>query len=133
MEIANRIHIFGASGSGSTTLGAAIADRYGYAHLDVDKYFWMPTDPPFQTPREVVARQEVLAADLDAHSRWVLTGSLCRWGDIFIPSFDVAIFLLIPAQLRIARLLERERRRFGDSIEPGGPLHAHHREFIAWA
>jgi hypothetical protein len=47
VEVANRIHIFGASGSGTTTLGAAIADRYGYAHLDVDQYFWMPTDPPF--------------------------------------------------------------------------------------
>ena len=133
MEVANRIHIFGASGSGTSTLGAAIADRYGYAHLDVDKYFWMPTDPPFLTPREIVARQNMLAADLDAHSRWVLTGSLCGWGDIFIPRFELAIFLLIPAQIRMARLIEREHRRYGNAIGPDGPMHSHHREFIEWA
>jgi adenylate kinase family enzyme len=133
VEVANRIHIFGASGSGTTTLGAAIADRYGYAHLDVDQYFWMPTDPPFRIQREIVARQNMLAADLDPHSRWVLTGSLCGWGDIFIPRFELAIFLLIPAQIRIARLMERERSRYGNAIAVGGPMHTHHQEFIEWA
>jgi hypothetical protein len=75
----------------------------------------------------------MLGADLEAHSRWVLTGSLCGWGDIFIPRFELAIFLLIPAQIRIARLMERERSRYGNAIAVGGPMHTHHQEFIEWA
>lgn len=35
----NVIHIFGASGSGTTTLGDAIDETLGYKHLDVDDYF----------------------------------------------------------------------------------------------
>jgi adenylate kinase family enzyme len=42
-----RVHIVGASGSGTTTLGKALAARAGCAHLDTDEFFWMPTEPPF--------------------------------------------------------------------------------------
>ena len=73
----DRIHILGASGSGTTTLGAALAERFGVIHLDTDEYFWEPTDPPFQHPRARKQRQTLLAAALDAHSRWTLSGSLC--------------------------------------------------------
>ena len=41
----NLIHIFGASGSGTTTLAEKISRELGYFHLDTDDYFWLPTDP----------------------------------------------------------------------------------------
>lgn len=133
MSIADRIHIFGASGSGTSTLGAEIARRFGHIHLDTDTFFWLPSDPPFQVIREIPLRQHMLAFALDAHPRWVLTGSLCGWGDIFIPRFELAVFLLLPPTIRMARLKERERRRYGDAIEVGGPMHLHSQEFLAWA
>lgn len=133
MPLPDRIHIFGASGSGTTTLGAATADRFGHTHLDVDRFFWIPTDPPFSTMREIPARQAMLAEALDANPRWILSGSLCGWGDIFISRFELAVFLHIPHEVRIARILSREHERYGDKINPGGPLHSHHLEFIEWA
>ncbi len=36
----NKIHIFGASGSGTSTLGAALSNELSYTHLDTDDYFW---------------------------------------------------------------------------------------------
>ncbi len=129
----DRIHIFGASGSGTTTMAAAIAERFGHSHLDVDSFFWEKTDPPFTKIREVPARQRMLAEALDAHPRWVLSGSLCGWGDIFIPRFELAIFLLIPPELRMCRIMAREQLRYGDAIAEGASMHAHHLEFIEWA
>ena len=41
----NLIHIFGASGSGTTTLAEKTSRELGYFHLDTDDYFWLPTDP----------------------------------------------------------------------------------------
>jgi adenylate kinase family enzyme len=133
MALPDRIHIFGASGSGTTTLATAIADRFGHTHLDVDRYFWEPTDPPFTTIREVPARQAMLAEALDTHPRWVLSGSLCAWGDIFIPRFELAIFLHIPHDVRMARIMARERERYGDAIDEGGAMRTEHLEFIEWA
>src|SRR5438128_874343 len=46
-EMVQRLHILGASGSGTTTLGRALAEGLQCPHFDTDDYFWLPTDPPF--------------------------------------------------------------------------------------
>ena len=46
------IHIFGASGSGTTTLGKYISRRLGYFFMDTDDYFWMPTNPLYSIKRD---------------------------------------------------------------------------------
>lgn len=75
----------------------------------------------------------MLAADLDAHPRWVLSGSLCGWGGIFIPRFELAVFFHIPHELRMSRIMERERMRYGDAIAEGGAMRVQHLEFIECA
>ena len=99
-----RVHIVGASGSGTTTLGRALAGRLGFTHLDTDDFYWLPGDPPFQHVRERGARQALLGAALAREPGWVLSGSLCGWGDGFIPLFDLVVFLWIPPEVRMARL-----------------------------
>ena len=41
------LHITGASGSGTTTLGRALASAWAVPHADTDDYFWVPTTPPY--------------------------------------------------------------------------------------
>jgi len=128
-----RIHILGASGSGTTTLARALADRLGHAQLDTDDFFWHPTDPPYQRSREAGERLDLLRDALAPHAAWVLSGSLCGWGDPLIPLFDLVIYLRLPADIRVERLRAREATRFGEAIAPGGRLHQGHEKFIAWA
>src|SRR5207249_3761430 len=47
----SRVHIVGASGSGTTSLGGALAARFGHRHLDTDDFFWVRTDPPYREKR----------------------------------------------------------------------------------
>ena len=129
-----RVHILGASGSGTTTLAAALAARLGCPHLDTDSYFWLPSDPPFQHIREVEVRVALLRADLEKPGGWALSGSLFGWGDVFIPLFDLVVFLYVPADLRMARLRAREIARYGEAaIGPGGAMHAASTAFLQWA
>ena len=128
-----RIHIVGASGSGTTTLARALASGLDASHLDTDNFFWIPTDPPFQKIRERDERQAMLGAALDRHPSWVLSGSLCGWGDMFIPRFELVVFLWLAPEIRLARLRARERERYGEAVAPGGPRHAAFEAFIAWA
>ena len=134
MRLPNRIHILGASGSGTTTLASAIADERGHRHLDTDDFFWIPTNPPY---REIRPRDERLALLRDALSRgvpWVLSGSLCGWGDPLIPEFDLVIFLVVSTPIRLARLRAREIARYGrQAIAGGGQLHQAHVAFLDWA
>lgn len=128
-----RLHLFGASGSGTTSLGAALAGHLDIPFLDTDAYYWQPTDPPFTIKRAPSERVALIEREIADHDSWVLAGSLCNWGDPLLPHFTLAIFLSLPHELRMRRLLDRERSRYGDHIEPGGDRHDAHREFMEWA
>jgi adenylate kinase family enzyme len=130
---AKRIHILGASGAGTSTLGRELARRFDLSLFDVDHFFWEPTDPPYQHKRERAARQALLAEALVGADRWVLAGSLCGWGDGVIHLFDLVVFVVTASDVRLARLRERERRRFGDRVAPAGDMHEQHRAFMEWA
>ncbi|MCI9362173.1 MAG: hypothetical protein HFG65_14760 [Hungatella sp.] len=41
------IHIYGASGSETSTIGRFISDKSGYFFMDTVDYFGEPTDPPY--------------------------------------------------------------------------------------
>jgi adenylate kinase family enzyme len=124
----------GASGSGTTTLGAALAGPLRVPQFDTDDFFWVPTEPPYQQVRPREERQRLLAETLAGHPGWVQSGSLCGWGDFLIPQFDLVVFLWIPTELRLQRLRDREYGRFGREIaKPGHPQYKGHREFMAWA
>jgi hypothetical protein len=63
-----------------------------------------------------------------------MSGSLCGWGDIFIPWFNLVIFLWVPTEVRLAWLRERERNRFGaEALGPGGERHDAHVASMNWA
>lgn len=134
MQMPDRIHIVGASGSGTTSLASALAERHGHRHLDTDDFYWLPTDPPYQQTRPREVRLRLLKSALAQSSSWVLSGSLCGWGDPLIPEFDLVVFLVVPTAVRMARLRARETARYGDTaIAPGGALHDAHVEFLNWA
>ncbi len=127
------IHIFGASGSGTTTLGGAIASKWGFAHLDTDDYYWLPTDPPYSAKRAIPERIAMLRAAIANQGDCVLTGSLCGWGDELIPLFTSVVFVKTDSETRLARLRERELNKLGTRILPGGDMYEEHEAFLAWA
>lgn len=127
------LHIYGASGSGTTTLGRALQEQLGYTQLDTDDYYWEPTNPPFTRKRSIEDRLLLLKGDMKKSGNVVVSGSLCGWGDELIPYFDLVIRLITPTSQRIARLKEREHQRFGNRIREGGDMHEEHIKFMKWA
>ena len=135
MKRANGIHIFGASGSGVSTLGWHLGQALNVPYLDADNFYWMATDPPFTTKVPADERLRNLVNSVDTLDDWILGGSVCGWGDALIPRFDTAVFVYLPPAVRLARLQEREATRHGDRIKPGGDMHAQHVAFMevgAW-
>ncbi len=129
----NVIHIYGASGSGTTTLAKYICDNKGFFFMDTDDYFWMPTNPPFTKKKEVKERIRLMRADIDKNDNVVISGSLVDWGDELIPLFSLAVRLETQVDIRIERLRKREKDRFGFRIEVGGDMYEIHKEFMEWA
>jgi adenylate kinase family enzyme len=127
------VYIMGAAGTGKTSLGAMLSERYGYEHFDIDEYFWEETDPPFQAARPRNKFAEELINDISGAEFGVLTGNLGGGVGDYISLIALSVFLDAPTDVRLKRLKARERERFGDRIEPGGDMHQTHIDFMEWA
>jgi len=127
------IHIFGASGSGVTTLGLALADELGYPYFDADSYFWEQSNIPFTVKRDPELRNAMLIEALSQTENWILGGSIVSWGDEIPKLFDLAVFLLLPQDVRLDRLKKREHERYGDIIHIDPERNQKYKDFIAWA
>lgn len=127
------IHIYGASGSGTSTIGKFICDKSGYFFMDTDDYFWEATNPPYQIKRNVSDRIALMRRDIARYDKVVISGSLVDWGDALIPLFTLAIRVETDTAIRLDRLKKRERKHFGSRIDVGGDMYEQHREFIDWA
>lgn len=125
----SRVHILGASGSGTTTLGRALAQAWAVPHADADDYFWMPTDPPYLNKRPVDERIALMQSMFVPRGAWVLSGSMTGWGDPVIAACDAVVFLTLDPQERLRRLEEREQVRTSARSADG----AGWEEFRAWA
>ncbi len=132
-----RIHVMGASGSGTTTLGRALAARLALPHHDSDDYFWLPTIPPYQTQRPVADRLRLMQEMFLPRADWVLSGSVVGWGEqtaLLVANFDLVVFLRTPRDIRLQRLRAREAAHFGrDAVAPGGWRHDETESFVEWA
>ena len=128
-----RVHVLGASGSGTTTLGRSVADALSLPFLDSDDFYWETSDPPFQRKRPPGERVRLIEQSIEGPAGWVLAGSLCGWGDPLRNRFTLAVFVELDPAIRLERLRSRERARFGERLAPNGDMYQQHLEFMNWA
>ncbi len=117
------ILITGAAGTGTTTLAQALAKELHTPHLEADDFLWLPSDPPYQHMADKTKRGERLLQAMHGHGQAIVAGSVVGWGQPLENTFDLVLFLYLPAELRLERLARREVERFGQA-KP---------EFLAWA
>lgn len=119
----------GASGSGTTTLASALADRWAVPHADSDDYFWIPSRPPFTHKRPTDERLALMHDVFVPREAWVLSGSMLGWGEDVLAQCDAVVFLTLDPQERLRRLEARENvRREGQEIDQAAWT-----EFRDWA
>lgn len=128
-----RLHIFGASGSGVTTLGRALAKDLHVPYFDNDTFFWEASVVPFTVKRTPQQRNALLENTLATHPQWILGGSMVSWNCKVVDAFDAAVFLWIPGTVRMQRLQAREYERYGDIIFTDPERKKTYEAFLDWA
>lgn len=127
------LHLFGASGAGTSTLGRYISETLGYHFMDTDDFYWQDTNPPYTSKEKPSERIRRMKEEIARHDHVVIAGSLVDWGDELIPLFTLAIRVETSTPIRIERIKRREKEKFGSRIEAGGDMYVQHKEFLAWA
>ena len=128
-----KIHIFGASGSGTTTLGKALQQKLGYRHLDADEYYWEKTDPPFQVKVPLEKRNSRITKDFLGQENCIISGSMVSWGKEWASAFDLYVFLYLPPETRMQRLREREKERYKEALSASEKIRTESNAFLDWA
>ena len=128
-----KIHLLGPSCSGTSTLGKLIAEEYKIPWYDSDDIFWIKTDPPFTHKRDINERIKLLESIFESNNSLVLSGSALKWGNSIKKLLDIVIYKYVDQNIRIERLLAREKQRYGNRINPGNDMYQIHKEFVEWA
>jgi hypothetical protein len=124
-----RLHITGASGTGTTTLGRTVADAWSVPHADADDYFWLPTDPPYADQRAVPERVALMDQLFVPRPAWVLSGTMISWGGTVVARCEAVVFLTLAPEERLRRLEARERHQRATRSVDEEALG----EFLGWA
>jgi len=87
-----RVHVIGGPGSGKTTLGKSVAERFRIPYLDLDDIFWDNTRGTYgyENPKEI--RYAKLEEFIKKNGQWVIEGVYDKW---LFPSFSTADIVII--------------------------------------
>ena len=125
-----RIAIVGGNGSGKTTLGKRLAEAMGYPHLDIEKYFFAEAEIPYQNARSRDEALSLLRADLLREETFVLSAVTCDFGAELEKLYDCVIYLQVPLEIRLKRVIQRSVDQFGARVAEGGDLYEQEQRFF---
>ncbi|WP_291573037.1 AAA family ATPase [Clostridium sp. UBA4548] len=129
--MARGIIIFGAAGSGKTTLGKLVAERLRFPYFDIDDYIWRKdTVKPFTVMYTYEEKVNRLTTDITKGTHFVMAGSMDSFNKPFVPLFDLAIHITASIDTRITRINKREFEIHGDRITEGGDMYEGHCCFL---
>lgn len=127
-----RIIICGLNGAGKSTLGKALAGRLNYEFRDIEDYYFPKIDDKYEysiqrTDEEVAA---LLLRDLEENDDVVLASVRGNYSKQIEKLFDLAVYIDIPKEIRMARVRKRSNDKFGNRMLPGGDLYESEERFF---
>lgn len=141
----NGILIFGPNGAGKSTLVREVSEKLGFFAMDAEDYYFphqaearrkamdgiasAEKGMPFAEARTAEDVRRAMLADMRKNPRFVLCGVKADWDGEIIARIGLAFFLNAPLDVRLERIAERDRRRFGERAAPGGDMYERQSDF----
>lgn len=126
------IIVCGMNGAGKSTLGLALARELGYTFIDIEDIYFPKTDPSYlySSPRTDEEVEELLMEKMSGSKAFVLAAVRGDYSERITKSFDLAVYIDVPKDVRMERILKRSRDKFGDRAMPGGDLYEREQRFF---
>ena len=126
------IHVMGASGSGTSTIGEFLGNALGFDVIESDFYKWEQTVPEFQIMRPIEESNALLMERINSSKNLVITGSL-HSNPITHKHINLIIYLQCPTWIRIRRIKKRDVEVGRNSLEAEGEVKENFLWFLNFA
>lgn len=130
MSKARGIIVFGAIGSGKTTVGRELARILRFKHMDIEDYCFRESEIPYTSERPREECINLMIADMEKHRSFVLSAVTGDFGDVIESFYGLGVYIITPIELRMKRLEQRIFEQHGDRIRKGGDMYEQHIKFI---
>lgn len=115
------IHVMGASGTGTSTIGELLGRELGYDVIESDFYKWKQTVPEFQVMRPIEESNKLLMDKINSSKNLVITGSL-HSNPVTFDYIDLIIYLKCPTFIRMRRIKKRDVAIGRNSLKEEGAV-----------
>lgn len=124
------IIVCGLNGAGKSTLGKALAEKLNFYFIDNEDLYFPKTGPDYiySSPRSCEDAAELLSREIQSHENFVFSAVKGDYGKSV--SFQYAVILDVPKDIRMQRVRDRSFKKFGNRILPGGDLHEKEENFF---
>ena len=129
----NGIIVFGANGSGKSTIGRELARVLNYKFMDHEDYAFEKSEIPYTVKRSREECLRLMLADINEYGSFVLcavTGDFC---EEISSLYDFAVYLSAPHEIRMERIKQRAFERYGERVLEGGDMVERQTAFLDFA
>jgi adenylate kinase family enzyme len=126
----NGIIVFGANGSGKSTIARELANVLNYKHMDIEDYHFIESEIPYTKARTREECLNLMLEDTNKHKNFVLSAVTGDFGDEIESMYIFAVLLAAPLGIRIDRVKRRAFMQHGDRISEGGDMYKQYLEFV---
>ena len=127
------IIVFGANGSGKTTLARELANLLGFKHMDIEDYFFEPSEIPYTAKRPHEDFLNLMLADIEKHGSFVISAVTGDLGEKIPLMYDLGVFIYAPKEIRMNRIEQRGLEMHGARVCKGGDMYEQQQRFMDFA
>jgi uridine kinase len=124
------IIVFGANGTGKTTLARELARVLNFKHVDIEGYAFERSETPYSVQRSSEDCISLMLADIEKYNSFVISAVTGDFGEELSQMYDLAVFITAPAEIRIQRVEQREYEKHGKRILEDGDMYEQHLKFV---
>ena len=127
------ILVFGANGSGKSTVGRELARTLKWKYMDIEDYHFIKSGVPYTVRRSHEDCINFMLADIEKYQAFVLSAVSGDFGEKISSMYRLAVYLSAPLEIRIERIKQRAWKQYGERVQQGGDMYEQHLRFIDFA